>query len=366
MGDEEVGKRKPVLGLSLLLVVVLSLTGCLGGGKTSGDKVTLTVAITGEGSLVPKVGKHEYSKDTVVDLKAEPAENWQFSHWSGDVAETNAAETSIKMDGDKSVRAVFVEAVDVSTALSSLTAEFVAAMEAKDAEAVLELFASDFEFGAFVEKDLFDELIDNQMVPELLDFIEDADSKEDFLYGIEMFPGLAELASELWDAYAAEGADHPEVQRLARECSLYVLKIEMILYLAQDPGDEGVGGIQAALSAAADEDNDDELPEQIIEWIENSFWRDETLFIPVEFFAHFLNMVFMAPDLTIVPAESGPEQIGGVWSHALAFQPSEDAEPEAYLEAVLRFSQAGDGWQIQGFEFDFTPGLQDMFEDEPV
>jgi len=55
MGDEEVGKRKPVLGLSLLLVVVLSLTGCLGGGKTSGDKVTLTVAITGEGSLVPKV-----------------------------------------------------------------------------------------------------------------------------------------------------------------------------------------------------------------------------------------------------------------------------------------------------------------------
>jgi hypothetical protein len=55
MGDEEVGKRKPVLGLSLLLVVVLSLTGFLGGGKTSGDKVTLTVAITGEGSLVPKV-----------------------------------------------------------------------------------------------------------------------------------------------------------------------------------------------------------------------------------------------------------------------------------------------------------------------
>jgi len=249
------------------------------------------VAITGEGSLVPKVGKHEYSKDTVVDLKAEPADNWQFSHWSGDVAETNAAETSIKMDGDKSVRAVFVEAVDVSTALSSL----------------------------------------NSRVSS----------------GMHMLP--RERTTLKW-------------QRLARECSLYVLKIEMILYLAQDPGDEGVGGIQAALSAAADEDNDDELPEQIIEWIENSVWRDETLFIPVEFFAHFLNMVFMAPDLTIVPAESGPEQIGGVWSHALAFQPSEDAEPEAYLEAVLRFSQAGDGWQIQGFEFDFTPGLQDMFD----
>ncbi len=56
-------KKSFALGLIILLLV--SLTGCGGGGSTA--KYTLTIDITGQGTVTPPSGQ-EYSKDTVVTL----------------------------------------------------------------------------------------------------------------------------------------------------------------------------------------------------------------------------------------------------------------------------------------------------------
>ena len=75
-------------------------------------KYTLTVLIEGEGEVIPSAGTHTYEKGTVVELKAVPAAGWQFKEWIGDVAATGNTETTVLMDKDKTVKAVFIEEED--------------------------------------------------------------------------------------------------------------------------------------------------------------------------------------------------------------------------------------------------------------
>jgi|GEM_PF-1533473 len=76
--------------------------------EASTVKYTLIMEKTeGEGTVVPEVGKHEYEEGRVVELLATPAPDWYFLEWIGDVADPLAAETTVVMDGDKNVRAVF-------------------------------------------------------------------------------------------------------------------------------------------------------------------------------------------------------------------------------------------------------------------
>ena len=75
-------------------------------------KCTLTVEVVGEGSV--KVDGVEYTAPitvdygTSLDLSAVPAAGWKFSHWAGEVAEPNSPTTTVTMDKDKQVAAVFV------------------------------------------------------------------------------------------------------------------------------------------------------------------------------------------------------------------------------------------------------------------
>ena len=62
--------------------------------------------ISGEGSVSPAGGTYE--EGTIVPVTATPAEGWQFDSWDGDVADPDAAETTVTMDADKTVDAVFV------------------------------------------------------------------------------------------------------------------------------------------------------------------------------------------------------------------------------------------------------------------
>jgi uncharacterized repeat protein (TIGR02543 family) len=59
------------------------------------------------GSITPETGIHSYFEGTVVDISAEPAPGYEFVSWTGDVANPNAADTTVTMDDDKSVTANF-------------------------------------------------------------------------------------------------------------------------------------------------------------------------------------------------------------------------------------------------------------------
>jgi ABC-type transport system substrate-binding protein len=69
--------------------------------------VTLTMAVSGSGSTTPAAGAHEYDEDEVVDITATPASGWQFNSWTGDVAISASAQTTVTMDTSQTVTANF-------------------------------------------------------------------------------------------------------------------------------------------------------------------------------------------------------------------------------------------------------------------
>lgn len=105
-----------VVGLFSLVV----LGGCDINGIENGelDFFTLTMEIEGTpesqgevtGEISPDKGSHEMEKNTFVDLQAwRTSFAWDFTKWSGDVKEEDEAETTIYMNTDKTVTAVFDE-----------------------------------------------------------------------------------------------------------------------------------------------------------------------------------------------------------------------------------------------------------------
>jgi len=85
---------------------------------TDGDKTvtanfsrimhTLTMQVSGGGSITPIAGDHDYAEGTVVDITATPVVGWEFDSWTGDVADPSQASTTVIIDGDKTVTANFV------------------------------------------------------------------------------------------------------------------------------------------------------------------------------------------------------------------------------------------------------------------
>lgn len=71
---------------------------------------TLTVAANGSGSTIPAVGTHLYPTGTVVNIAATPDTGWQFVNWSGDVADSTSANTTVAINADKTVTANFTVA----------------------------------------------------------------------------------------------------------------------------------------------------------------------------------------------------------------------------------------------------------------
>jgi regulation of enolase protein 1 (concanavalin A-like superfamily) len=67
----------------------------------------LTVTKQGQGNVTVTPNKPEYTLGETVQLTATPLDGWRFSHWTGDLS-SSAAASSITMDANKSVHAVFV------------------------------------------------------------------------------------------------------------------------------------------------------------------------------------------------------------------------------------------------------------------
>ncbi|NLT44977.1 MAG: hypothetical protein GXX80_05670 [Thermotogaceae bacterium] len=78
---------------------------------------TLTMAQpTGQGSVSPSVGNHNYIEGTTVLLSATPAEGWGFEAWYLDGSNySDSQNVSVVMDRDKSVSATFVQEVEKVT-----------------------------------------------------------------------------------------------------------------------------------------------------------------------------------------------------------------------------------------------------------
>jgi len=78
---------------------------------------TLTMAVSpdGSGTTDPSIGDHSYSPGITVPISAATADLcWVFDHWEGDLS-GSANPTTITMDSDKTVTAVFVQLVDAYT-----------------------------------------------------------------------------------------------------------------------------------------------------------------------------------------------------------------------------------------------------------
>jgi eukaryotic-like serine/threonine-protein kinase len=75
------------------------------------DTYTLTMVSVGNGTVLP--GNQSYLFGTTVDLKAIPANNWNFSGWTGDISGTT--NTTITMDTNKTVTATFLTTTLIAT-----------------------------------------------------------------------------------------------------------------------------------------------------------------------------------------------------------------------------------------------------------
>jgi uncharacterized repeat protein (TIGR02543 family) len=67
----------------------------------------LTMTVNGSGTIAPAPGTHTYPQGTVVDISAVPATGYRFVNWTGEVANTSLASTTVTMDATKTVTANF-------------------------------------------------------------------------------------------------------------------------------------------------------------------------------------------------------------------------------------------------------------------
>jgi hypothetical protein len=66
----------------------------------------LTLNVSGEGTVTPPAGVHDYLRNASVTLQATPAEGWRFMRWTGDL-ESAQNPLDIVMSSDTVVTAVF-------------------------------------------------------------------------------------------------------------------------------------------------------------------------------------------------------------------------------------------------------------------
>ena len=101
-----------------LLAIILPLGfACDSEGEEGPDVYTLTMAVDGSGTTDPAVGDHVYAGGSEVHMTATPLIGSKFVKWAGDAADPNSAETTVTMDGDKTVTANFAPACSLNISI---------------------------------------------------------------------------------------------------------------------------------------------------------------------------------------------------------------------------------------------------------
>ncbi|MEA3298156.1 MAG: hypothetical protein U9Q31_01430 [Chloroflexota bacterium] len=71
---------------------------------------TLAMQVYGSGTITPDVGNYSYEDGDIVNIFAVPDTGWLFGGWSGgDVADPTSANTTVTVDSDKTITAVFCQ-----------------------------------------------------------------------------------------------------------------------------------------------------------------------------------------------------------------------------------------------------------------
>jgi len=73
------------------------------------SKIThnLTIRVSGNGTTTPTPSDHDYVEGTVVNITVNPDSGWWFDRWIGEVSAPNEASTTVTMDSDKTITAIF-------------------------------------------------------------------------------------------------------------------------------------------------------------------------------------------------------------------------------------------------------------------
>lgn len=94
----------------LVLLFLLFSAGCLPeepGLDPDPVTYTLTISISGEGTVTPEAGDYEIEESEIITIEAFPAAGWEFSTWEGQVTDPFSKTTLVEMTSDRSVVAVF-------------------------------------------------------------------------------------------------------------------------------------------------------------------------------------------------------------------------------------------------------------------
>ena len=106
---QQFGKKLVTLATVIALLAIILPLGfaCNSEGEEGTEIYTLTIAVDGSGTTDPAVGDHVYVGGSDVHVTATPLIGSKFVKWAGDAADPNSAETTVTMDGDKTVTASF-------------------------------------------------------------------------------------------------------------------------------------------------------------------------------------------------------------------------------------------------------------------
>jgi hypothetical protein len=88
-----------------------STTVTINGDKTvtanfvRGYTLTMAMNPAGSGTAVPSIGNHNYTIGLLVNISVTPVAGYRFVNWTGGVADSNSASTTVTMNANKSVTA---------------------------------------------------------------------------------------------------------------------------------------------------------------------------------------------------------------------------------------------------------------------
>ncbi len=104
-------KRLTVLLLAILILLSISCSKDSTTGPDNKVLYTLTIRVNNSewGNTTPTVGTYSCEEDIIVTIIETPSEGYRFASWTGEVADSTSATTTVTMDGDKTVTANFAE-----------------------------------------------------------------------------------------------------------------------------------------------------------------------------------------------------------------------------------------------------------------
>ena len=76
--------------------------------------LSITVTPQNSGTTDPSIGTHVYNEGAEVNITATPSEGYVFVSWTGDVTNSNSACTSVNMNNQKNVTAVFKQQREIT------------------------------------------------------------------------------------------------------------------------------------------------------------------------------------------------------------------------------------------------------------